>query len=579
MEKMENDAEETLSPMLLEDSPPADETKKRAWLCRLQIPLGILIVGLVGGGVLSFLSLADSKDVERVKAGNISLGDFQERNRRHVLSSGGCTIEQAKDYLGWDLEGGSKIKVTANQQECADYSASTPGSRFWTWSKTTKMCYPKSSKAGRRGAGIELVSGNNRCANSGIWQQLNGDADCWKQCGRKGGLCEGFCGPKGYCCRKGHHDCPVLAANVSPRHHTCVTQGTWAPLGEADCWNPCGGKGGLCQHFCGHKGYCCRKGFDDCPVLASEWASPLRHTCVNFGKFDCTDTFKNRLASFEYNYYPGYWIANWPGIGWASSSEAKSNKEFQWILHDCGDSVCMESKKPYWKDNRFLGVYVDGKGIYIPPHVEAMMWRVVTDPSDGSNEQIQHRIFCDSCNPGGLEKTTFSNCQIINKVGQYYPNKNNRLYSNRKGHLEYCSHCGYDSWFSWRIESPTTRVYWKVVLDHCNRGTTNDTLTYTVKTSITTSTSTTTEVTVDTKISLGLEAGKLLEAVGRTVGGELGASFKWSRTQVEQLAHSKTTKISTQLEPGMKWVVSQAMGEAGWTSIATDSSKAEKIPC
>ena len=88
---MENDAEETLSPMLLEDSPPPDEPKKRAWPCRLQIPIGILIVGLVGGGVLCFLSLADSKDVERVKAGNIFhfVGDFQERNRRHLLSSGG----------------------------------------------------------------------------------------------------------------------------------------------------------------------------------------------------------------------------------------------------------------------------------------------------------------------------------------------------------------------------------------------------------------------------------------------------------------------------------------------------------
>jgi len=161
---MENDAEETLSPMLLEDSPPPDDTKKRAWPCWLQIPLGILIVGLVGGGVFCFLSFADSKDVERVKAGNISLGDFQERNRRHV----GCIEGHGWDYLGWDLEGGSKIKVTANQQECADYSASLPGSRFWTWSKTTKICYPKSSKAGRRVAGIHLISGNNRCANSGF---------------------------------------------------------------------------------------------------------------------------------------------------------------------------------------------------------------------------------------------------------------------------------------------------------------------------------------------------------------------------------------------------------------------------
>jgi len=426
--------------MLLEDSPPPDETKKRVWPCRLQIPIGILIVGLVGGGVLCFLSLADSKNVERVKAGNISLGDFQERDRRHLLLFGG----------------------------------------------------------------------------------------------------------------------------------------TFAPLGEADCWNPCGRKGGVCQHYCGHKGFCCRKGFDDCPVLASEWASPLRHTCVNFGKFDCTDTFKNRLASFEYNYYPGYWLANWSGIVWASSSEAKSNKKFQWILHDCGgDSVCMESKKPYWKNLRFLGIF-EG---YL------RMWRVVTDLSDGSNEKIQHRIFCDSCNPGGLENTTFSNCEIINKAGYLELDswkRNGRLASASasNSYLRYCSSdCRYDSWVSWRIESPPTRVYWKVVFDHCNRGTTNETLTYTMQTSITTSTSTTTEVTVGTKISFGLEAGKLLEAVGRTLGGELGASFKWSRTDVEQLAQSTTIEISTQLEPGMKWVVRQAMGEAGWTSIATKSSTTEKIPC
>jgi hypothetical protein len=137
----------------------------------------------------------------------------------------GCIIEQATDYDGQDLEGGSKIKVTANQQECADYSASTPGSLFWTWSKTTKKCYPKSSNAGRKGAGIELVSGNNICGYSGIWQQYNGGANCWSPCGSKGGLCEDVCGPKGYCCRKGYGNCPVLAANVSPVRHSCVSQG------------------------------------------------------------------------------------------------------------------------------------------------------------------------------------------------------------------------------------------------------------------------------------------------------------------------------------------------------------------
>ena len=99
---------------------------------------------------------------------------------------------------------------------------------------------------------------------------------------------------------------------------------------------------------------------------------------------------------------------------------------------------------------------------------------------------------------------------------------------------------------------------------------------YTVKSSITTSTSTTSTVSVNAKISMGFDAGKLLQSGGT---GELGASFTWSRTYLEQLAREKTVETSTEVEPGMKWVVSQAVGEAGWTSIATDRTKTEKIPC
>ena len=241
------------------------------------------------------------------------------------------------------------------------------------------------------------------------------------------------------------------------------------------------------------------------------------------------------------------------GIGWASTLEVKTNKNFQWILHDCGDSVCMESKKPGWKD-------------YFARSGGGM--RVETDLSDGSDEYIQHRIFCDSCSPGGSDNTTFSNCQINDRWDR-------KLYSDVNTDLQICSNCGWDSWFRWRIESPPTRVYWKVVLSHCNKGNTNDTVQYTVKSSITTSTSTTSTVSVNAKISAGLGAGKLLESAA----GDLGVSFTWSRTYMEQLAREKTIETSTQVEPGMRWVVSQAVGEAGWTSIATDRTKTEKIPC
>jgi len=297
------------------------------------------------------------------------------------------------------------------------------------------------------------------------------------------------------------------------------------------------------------------------PIIMVLAVSPL--VLCGPRKFDCTETFKNRVASFEYNYYPGYWMAPYTlhpacyvGIGWASTLEVKRNKNFQWILHDCGDSVCMESKKPGWKD------YFAGE---LAGYVANMNWD--TDLSDGSSEMIHWRILCDSCNAGGSENTTFSNCQINRG--------DNKLYNGRDGDSRLCSDCGYDSWFRWRIESPPTRVYWKVVLSHCNRGSTNDTVKYTVKSSITTTTTTTYTVSVNAKISLGFDAGKLLESAG----GELGASFTWSRAYMEQLVREKTIETSTQVEPGMRWVVSQAVGEAGWTSIATDRTKTEKIPC
>ena len=55
----------------------------------------------------------------------------------------------------------------------------------------------------------------------GEWVQISTD-DCWSKCGKKGGLCDDGCGSNGYCCRKGFDDCPREAGEVSPIHHTCV---------------------------------------------------------------------------------------------------------------------------------------------------------------------------------------------------------------------------------------------------------------------------------------------------------------------------------------------------------------------
>ena len=92
----------------------------------------------------------------------------------------GCIIEEATDYLGHDIPW--KRKRTENQQECADFSASTPGGHFWTWNKGTKTCYVKSSNSGKRTVG-HAVSGNSKCGKKtgAMWEKSKfnfSDSEC-----------------------------------------------------------------------------------------------------------------------------------------------------------------------------------------------------------------------------------------------------------------------------------------------------------------------------------------------------------------------------------------------------------------
>ena len=70
-------------------------------------------------------------------------------------------IEEKTDYNGHDIKISKKKK---NQEECAALSASTPGGHFWTWHKTSKTCFVKSSDSGKYTVG-HAVSGNSECGN------------------------------------------------------------------------------------------------------------------------------------------------------------------------------------------------------------------------------------------------------------------------------------------------------------------------------------------------------------------------------------------------------------------------------
>ena len=105
-----------------------------------------------------------------------------------------------------------------------------------------------------------------------------------------------------------------------------------------------------------------------------------------------------------------------------------------------------------------------------------------TDISDGSSKKIHMRIFCDSCEPGGSENSTFSNCQI-NDIDD------NKAYSPKDSKLGWCKDCD-ASWFRWRTESPPSGIFWSEVYSFCNTGDTKVSVKHTVKSSITTSTKT-----------------------------------------------------------------------------------------
>merc|ERR1711974_216881 len=76
--------------------------------------------------------------------------------------SHGCMIEKNIDYRG--NEKGARAKVE-NQKACAKLSLSRDGA-FWTYQPSTKICWPKTSKAGRM-AMENVVSGNIECGKDG----------------------------------------------------------------------------------------------------------------------------------------------------------------------------------------------------------------------------------------------------------------------------------------------------------------------------------------------------------------------------------------------------------------------------
>lgn len=171
--------------------------------------------------------------------------------------------------------------------------------------------------------------------------------DCWESCGKKGGLCEGYCGRGNACCRYLDSTDPPECHGVldfgASTLHTCV-----APVDPAfkvtlhsetvqnwgqDCAGECG-ESGYCQEFCGMGNACCK--FAD-PLTAPEcggitdWGAKDRFTCV-------APVHAEYLVAKAPQ---GSNIKNWGLDCWDSCKEAGLCQEF------CGlGNACCKFKSP-----------------------------------------------------------------------------------------------------------------------------------------------------------------------------------------------------------------------------------------
>jgi len=111
--------------------------------------------------------------------------------------------------------------------------------------------------------------------------QLLAAHDCWRECGGRGGLCELFCGPDAACCRGGWAqdpvECGAALSTLDPNGHLCV------PVNRAhadNCWPVCNEKSGHCD-ACGLGKACCKAGFPDSPEECKGATFSLYHKCID----------------------------------------------------------------------------------------------------------------------------------------------------------------------------------------------------------------------------------------------------------------------------------------------------------
>ena len=316
---------------------------------------------------------------------------------------------------------------------------------------------------------------------------------------------------------------------------------------------------------------------------------------------DYTSIFKNRVALFEYKYYPGYW--SYPylsgplsfvryrilGLGYNRNLEdAKANNLYHWTLHDCGNvpafqeswlvdyasdnsTLCIQSNSETFKGN-WITYWWDS---YNYDRIRHVAHHNIYDVSQ-TNSLFRHKIFCTQCSTGEI----FQNCRISN-VGGSSPIPPRYWYTNKRGKHLMSEQINDESWYSWRIAASETKIYWRShIVDNCE-GIEDLPAVITMTTSVTSSSTTT--HSIEEKLTIAAKATKLLKNVVFDFKSE--TSYAWTYTKTKEFAKGKIVTLGSNgsngklVKPGWKWVVSQLVGVADFAEISTDRYKSTDLQC
>jgi len=306
---------------------------------------------------------------------------------------------------------------------------------------------------------------------------------------------------------------------------------------------------------------------------------------------DCSYKFRNRMASFEYLYYPGEYLypTGKENVGVKASDEdtIKSESKWQWHLHETFSTRINNEKDPalYMESMEYPNHFLSDTGSSV-----GLVYRTYKPyECSSTNWGDKINIYCpESCEPHHTHKDTeyYESCRIhiLARAPQHGPCTHwlKMLYADKSrwAHGSRDFDKSGEGWFDFRIVSPKTTSYWQKIdqRENCHSSEPIAAST-TIKQSIVKTSSNTNTEEMDLKMG-GSKALKFLE-----LAPEVRFSFSWQRTNIDEMANSMEHVIGAaggetfKVKPGYKWIVYQWIGEAAYFKLSTVRVKTCDVPC